>query len=169
MIKENLIQNNQAICQDTSWQSLLDFNEKQIIILFLKNHYSQSKASLFDAFIWLCGVLVAVLGTLLVSCVVQASDHQGSLVTADRFSCRGMRDLSSENRDQTHILALQGRFLTTGPPGKSPKTNSISYKVWKEREYWSHTYTLPLKHSSQRQKIEYPTEKWMKNFGNQDY
>lgn len=132
MIKANLIQNNQAICQDTSWQSLLDFknNEKQIIILFKKNHYSQSKASLFNAFIWLCGVLVAVLGTLLLSCVVQASDHQGSLVTADRFSCRGARDLSSENRDQTHILALQDRFLTTGPQG-SHRAGVLKMQIWK--------------------------------------
>ena len=93
------------------------------------------------------------------SCVVQAADRQGSVVTADRFSCHDMQDLSSKNRDQTHILALQGRFLTTGPPGKSPETNLITYKVWKERESWGHTYTLPLKHSGQRQKIEYPTKK----------
>ena len=27
---------------------------------------------------------------------------------------------SARNRDQTGVLALQGGFLTTGPPGKSP-------------------------------------------------
>ena len=30
--------------------------------------------------------------------------------------CKG----SARNRDQTGVLALQGGFLTTGPPGKSP-------------------------------------------------
>ena len=32
----------------------------------------------------------------------------------------GMWDLSSPTRDQTFTTALEGGFLTTGPPGKSP-------------------------------------------------
>ena len=31
----------------------------------------------------------------------------------------GKWDLSSPTRDQTHVPALEGRFLTTGPPGTS--------------------------------------------------
>ena len=37
-----------------------------------------------------------------------------------RLSSYWMWDLSSWTKDQTLSLALEGGFLTTGPPGKSP-------------------------------------------------
>ena len=65
---------------------------------------------------------------LLLSCGVWHPERAGSVVavcglsscgTWAQLPC-GMWDLSSLTRDQTRIPSLEGGFLTTGPPGKSP-------------------------------------------------
>ena len=43
----------------------------------------------------------------------------GSVVVGHRLSC-SWHVGSSQTRDQVHVPSLAGRFLTTGPPGKSP-------------------------------------------------
>ena len=48
--------------------------------------------------------------------VVVAYGGIGSVVVVHRLSCPVG---SSQNRDRTHVPALAGGFLTTGPPGKS--------------------------------------------------
>ena len=71
--------------------------------------------------------------------------HSGSrvlgLFVVHSLFLHGIWGLSSPTRDQTSSPTLQGRFLTTGPPGKSPKcilhgrTWSISLTViaWPSR------------------------------------
>ena len=46
--------------------------------------------------------------------------HVGLTAAAGRYLLCGLRVLSALTRDWTHVPAWQGRFLTTGPPGKSP-------------------------------------------------
>ena len=56
------------------------------------------------------------LAALGLCCGVQAFSSCGVLV----YLPWGMWDLSSPTRDQSHVPALEGRFLTTGQPAKSP-------------------------------------------------
>ena len=63
-------------------------------------------------FFWLYQALVAAVACGIFPCSMQALQHEGSVVV--------MRELTSPTGDWTKFPALEGRFLTTGLPGKFP-------------------------------------------------
>ena len=54
-------------------------------------------------------------------------------------------DLSSSTRDWTCIPALEGRFLTTGPPGKNQSANIfwVNFCIWCESGLDVHFFLYP--------------------------
>ena len=74
-----------------------------------------------------------VVSGLVVACRIFVTSYGVSFVVHGLSNCgtraqllNGMWDLSSPTRDQTRFPALESRFLTTGPPGKSP----VGLLVW---------------------------------------
>ena len=76
---------------------------------------------IFYLFIWLRGVLVIALRILRCSLRILKLRLMGSVVVASGLSCIvACRILVLQPGIEPTSSALQGRFLTTGPPGKSP-------------------------------------------------
>ena len=66
-----------------------------------------------------CGLFVAE-RRLLSSCGAQALEHGGSVAAARRLSCPGACGILVPRPGiEPAFPALEGGFLTTGPPGKS--------------------------------------------------
>ena len=78
-----------------------------------------------------CGVRAAVVATQSLSgCGLWTPERAGSVVAELRLSCPdATSDFNSPTRDRTHVPALQGGFLTTGPAGKplKPLLNLLQY------------------------------------------
>ena len=82
--------------------------------------------------------------TMLFTCIISLNSHDPPLLSLFSLNCLfffffcytfGMWDLSSPTRDGTQPPALEGRVLTTGPPGKSAiilifrKKKTVSEKI----------------------------------------
>ena len=89
--------------------------------------------------LWHAGSLVAA-GGLLSSCGAQAPECAGSVVAARRLSCSTARGISFPRPGiEPSSPALEGRFVTTGPPGKSPY---ISFMCTTLCFYFCVTYSM---------------------------
>ena len=103
--------------------STLPFFKKKNLFIYFKNMYY-----LF-LFIWLHQVLTVAHGTfrrdMHTSPVVASglwSICTGTIITARRFSCSSVCGiLVPQPGIEPTFLAVQGRFLTTGPPGSLPE------------------------------------------------
>ena len=84
---------------------IIDFNNFDSFI-----HLFECGNSFILLTVWLSGVLVEAVRIFVMAC---------SLCSAGAYLFRSMWDYNSWTRDQTSFPASQGRFLTTGPPGKS--------------------------------------------------
>ena len=72
------------------------------------------------SFVVVCGLFIVACG-LLSSCGAGALEHAGLVVAARRLSCfTACGILVPQPGIKPTSPALEGRFLTTGPPGKSP-------------------------------------------------
>ena len=99
-----------------------------IFILFLVTFISFSFLSFF-LFIWLhqvlvaaCKIFIASRGLLCSSCGARALECTGSVAVARRLSCLTARGILVPRPGIEPVSpALEGGFLTTGPPGKSGK------------------------------------------------
>ena len=74
---------------------------------------------LFIIYFWLCWVFVATCG-LLSSCGAWAPELEGSVVAACGLSCPAACGILVPWPGIEPASPLEGGFLTTGPPGKSP-------------------------------------------------
>ena len=94
------------------------------ILAVLQENLRDLKKFFYYSFIWLCWVFTAVHGLLLLQCLL-LSWSSGS--RAYEISSCGARDSLSQDMwglsgpgIEPVFPALAGRFLTSGPPGKSP-------------------------------------------------
>ena len=69
---------------------------------------------------WLCGVLAAACGNFSAACGVFIVVRRFSSCSSRASLLQAMRVFRFSTRDQTHVPCVLKRFLTTGPPGKSP-------------------------------------------------
>ena len=85
-----------------------------------------------------CGIFVVAL-RLLSSCSARAPQGAGSVVAARRLSCPAACGiLVPQPGIEPAFPALEGGFLTTGPPGKSLKSKDLLKNKTKIPQY-----TLP--------------------------
>ena len=74
----------------------------------------------WDLSLWHAGFSLVVSHGLLSSCVARAPEHAGSVVAANGLSCPAACGiLVPQPGIEPASPALEGGFLTAGPPGKS--------------------------------------------------
>ena len=95
-----------------------DIRVTHFLFLF-KNLFIYLFTWLHQVLVAACGLFVAACG-LLSSCGTQAPEHVGSVVAACGLSCpTACGILVPQPGIEPASRALEGGFLTTGPPGKS--------------------------------------------------
>ena len=143
-----------VVCQTAFNQTVEDkrtshFNNNRIYFFRLRHTYAFFKKYYLAALGLTCGMLDLSLWCVAFSCYgTRALEHMGLLVAVRRLSCsKACGILVPQPEIEPVSPALKGRFLTAGPPGKSPHTSTyIFYVTLTWGSVWHSSLCFPLPH-----------------------